>query len=131
MTTPERPHPSYYFADASAKGEFASDDVRLTAYCQVCSTRLGFVLDTEHGLLWIGLLGTNRNSRRARGDFFASLGGAGDGRSPVPLWVEDWRRWYFACECKCGRGGADGTAVWAALQARRRKVEIPLPPPAN
>lgn len=123
VTTLERPLPWHHLADLEATDSFDREDLRLTVYCHRCSTRLGFVLDTEHGQLWVGFLGSNRTAREIRRRFFAQAGYSSDGRQVDAMWVERGRT-YYRCDCKCRRNGVDGSRIHMALLARTRKVEV-------
>jgi hypothetical protein len=93
--------------------------IKLKVVCRECGTRVGIVISTEHGLLWLGWLGANKARRGLR----QRLVGAEYGRGALPYWVESWRG-YYGCECECRRNAVDGPPVWAALQAGTTRITV-------
>ena len=124
VTQPERPEATRYAAELDAEGRLTSADLLLTARCRACRTRVGLVFATDHGQLWVGLLGSHRDGRAMHSQVIRRAGRESDGRTIVGVWIEDWRT-YYMCDCKCPRNSADGRTVHAALMARRKSVEVP------
>lgn len=119
-----RPEAMTFAMMADDAGLLSAESMRLTVFCDVCATRLGQVHRTQHGHLWLGFLGSNRNGRAVRRSVFRRSGQDSDGRVMIAQWVEDWRT-YYICDCKCRRNSVDGPTIHAALLAGQRKVDAP------
>jgi hypothetical protein len=120
----ERPDATAYAFELDSRAPFDFDTARLTVRCGRCRARLGGIFDTEHGQLWIGLLGAQRDGRSIRRSVYARAAEReADGRNAVPVWVEPWRTNYM-CDCECRRNCADAAAIHSALLDRRRSVTI-------
>lgn len=119
-----RPDPMTFAIEADADGWLSRQRPSTTAYCGGCSTRLGFVYDTEHGPLWLGFLGSRRDHRQVRSAVFTEAGSVSDGRVMVGQWVDRGTPWYM-CDCKCQRNSAAGDVVNEAVYARRSRINVP------
>lgn len=89
----------------------------LAAYCGVCGKRIGIVVATVHGPLWLGFL-HNRSGSRA-----VNLAGFPQG-SQVPHWLDEPRPWLTG-ECDCRRNSVLKPPVVDALRARQARVRVP------
>jgi hypothetical protein len=119
-----RPDANAYAAELDTRSPLNFADAQLRVRCASCRTRLGGVFETEHGQLWIGMLGSQRDGRAVRRHVFDRAGRDDSaGRNVVAMWVEKWRT-YYICDCKCRRNSAQAEPLHSALLARRASVDI-------
>lgn len=118
MLSPDRPPPRVVLREQLQAVPFAKLKPTTTAYCEACAKRIGIVLDTTHGHLWVGIV-DNRAAGRER-----SAGG-GLTRGLEAQWLEPHVFTYVG-DCDCPRRRAFGPLVFDAVQSGRRKVQIPV-----
>ena len=92
---------------------------RATLQCSKCRHRIGVVVETEHGHLWLGFLG-DRRRRKVRRD----MGVSATGENVVPIWIEARRPFYIG-ECDCPRNAVESRYVMSGSRLGGVRVVPP------